>query len=112
MPINKASKLSDQRRFYQFLEKLSISLTTIAPAIWRELQTAYQQPHRKYHTFQHIGECLQLFEVGWDRAQMVGRRQATELEIPVTTQPDLHSEARDFYHHVVSHRIKAVTEAT
>jgi predicted metal-dependent HD superfamily phosphohydrolase len=52
---------TQQQRFYHLLEKLSATLTETAPLIWQNLQTAYQQPQRKYHTQQHISECLQLF---------------------------------------------------
>lgn len=51
-----------QQQFYQVLTKLSTSFKAAAPKIWQDLQAAYQQPHRKYHTLQHISECLQLFD--------------------------------------------------
>lgn len=51
-----------QQHFFQLLEKLSPQLAIAAPQIWQELQTAYQESHRSYHTFQHIHECLQLFD--------------------------------------------------
>lgn len=52
----------NSRRFYRLLKKLSTNLTATTPKIWYDLQAAYQQPHRKYHTQQHIFECLQLFD--------------------------------------------------
>jgi predicted metal-dependent HD superfamily phosphohydrolase len=51
-----------QQRFYHLLARLSAALSTNASLIWDDLQKAYQQPHRKYHTFQHINESLQLFD--------------------------------------------------
>lgn len=52
----------NQQRFYRLLKNLSDNLTVSAATIWQGLQTAYQQPQRKYHTQQHISECLQLFD--------------------------------------------------
>jgi predicted metal-dependent HD superfamily phosphohydrolase len=52
----------EQQRFYHLLAQLSPALSTNASLIWDDLQKAYQQPHRKYHTFQHISESLQLFD--------------------------------------------------
>ena len=52
----------NQQRFYQLLKNLSANLTIAAPPIWLDLQTAYQESHRKYHTLQHINECLNLFD--------------------------------------------------
>lgn len=51
-----------QQQFYQVLTKLSTSFKAAAPKIWQDLKTAYQQSHRKYHTLQHISECLQVFD--------------------------------------------------
>ncbi len=51
-----------QQWFFRLLESLSINFTVLMLEIWQDLQTAYQQPQRKYHTLQHISECLQLFD--------------------------------------------------
>lgn len=61
MTCAKTESLSEQR-FCRLLSAVSGTLSATAPMIWQTLQTAYQQPHRYYHTAQHIGECLQLFD--------------------------------------------------
>jgi predicted metal-dependent HD superfamily phosphohydrolase len=33
-----------------------------APALFRRLMDAYREPPRKYHTLQHLSECLALFD--------------------------------------------------
>jgi predicted metal-dependent HD superfamily phosphohydrolase len=50
------------QQFFLLLEKLSGVLSANAATIYSELQAAYQQSHRHYHTLQHITECLQLFD--------------------------------------------------
>ena len=62
MTTSKTKIQLKQQQFYALLEELSVNLIITAPTLWHDLQTAYQQPHRHYHTLQHIAECLQLFD--------------------------------------------------
>ncbi len=50
------------KRFCRLLQNISVNFTATAPALWQALQAAYQEPHRHYHTQQHLFECLQLFD--------------------------------------------------
>lgn len=50
------------QRFCRLLQNISVHFTATAPTLWQTLQTAYQEPHRHYHTQQHLSECLQLFD--------------------------------------------------
>lgn len=45
-------------------------------AVLDQLMQAYSEPHRKYHTLQHLRECLQLFE----KVQALAKN-AAEIEI-------------------------------
>jgi predicted metal-dependent HD superfamily phosphohydrolase len=45
-------------------------------ALHTALMTAWRQPHRRYHTLQHLGECLDLFE-------RVGALAAQRAEVEV-----------------------------
>jgi predicted metal-dependent HD superfamily phosphohydrolase len=39
-------------------------------AVYQELASAYSEPHRHYHNFQHISDCLNEFESARDLAQL------------------------------------------
>jgi predicted metal-dependent HD superfamily phosphohydrolase len=39
------------------------------PSMFDELVECYSQPHRKYHTMQHLGECLQYLRAAWAMAE-------------------------------------------
>lgn len=62
MSSEQTQTLINQQRFCNLLEKLSGAFLATVPLIWHDLQAAYQQPHRSYHTLQHINECLRLFD--------------------------------------------------
>jgi predicted metal-dependent HD superfamily phosphohydrolase len=48
-------------RFFTVLQRLHCRLPNPAQA-WQALVAAYAEPHRHYHTAQHIEECLQLLD--------------------------------------------------
>lgn len=52
--------LFEFERFKALLNRLNCNVKT--ENVWQDLQKAYQEPHRFYHTQQHIDECLQLFD--------------------------------------------------
>jgi predicted metal-dependent HD superfamily phosphohydrolase len=39
-------------------------------AVYQELASAYSEPHRHYHNFQHISDCLNEFDSARDLAQL------------------------------------------
>jgi predicted metal-dependent HD superfamily phosphohydrolase len=47
-----------------------------ADALFASLVAAYREPHRRYHTLQHLGECIELFE----RVRALAAR-AAEVEV-------------------------------
>jgi predicted metal-dependent HD superfamily phosphohydrolase len=49
-----------------------LGLPPPASGVLQALQQRWQEPHRKYHTLQHLGECLELFERDRALAQRPG----------------------------------------
>ena len=47
----------------------ALAVRPIGPAVFDELVARYSEPHRKYHTVQHLGECLSHFEAVRDLAE-------------------------------------------
>ncbi|MDD5511496.1 MAG: hypothetical protein PHI12_11910 [Dehalococcoidales bacterium] len=48
-------------RFLALLDTFGCA-TDVKERLWRDIEAAYQEPHRHYHTAQHIIECLELFD--------------------------------------------------
>jgi predicted metal-dependent HD superfamily phosphohydrolase len=50
-------------RFLNLLAQLRCQFPTkVQHQLWQQLVAAYSQPHRHYHTTEHIDACLQLFD--------------------------------------------------
>src|SRR5215207_157618 len=54
----------------------ALAARPIGPAVFDELVARYSEPHRKYHTLQHLAECLAHFEAVRDLAE-----QPAEVEM-------------------------------
>jgi predicted metal-dependent HD superfamily phosphohydrolase len=55
--------MQQQNRFLNLLAQLRCQFPAKAQRqLWQQLVAAYSQPHRSYHTTEHIDECLQLFD--------------------------------------------------
>lgn len=54
----------------------ALATRPVGPAVFDELVARYSEPHRKYHTLQHLTECLAHFEAVRDLAE-----QPAEVEM-------------------------------
>ncbi|MEE4380287.1 MAG: hypothetical protein V2J55_22600 [Candidatus Competibacteraceae bacterium] len=58
------TKCQDITRFLRLWEKVPVDSSRIKPEqIHAELVTRYSEPHRHYHTCEHIGHCLNQLEL-------------------------------------------------
>src|SRR4051812_25326408 len=81
--ISRFSAVDLQRRWADLGRRLSLSMNVIGSA-WSEIEAAYAEPHRHYHTLAHIEAVLSGFD---------SHRQSFE-------DPDV-AELALFYHDVI-----------
>lgn len=52
-----------ENRWWELLQNLGVSKYATAQKHFRELQSAYSEPHRHYHTLAHLEQCFEVFDI-------------------------------------------------